>query len=69
MLDPQQQTEVDRRKAYMDGFKAGYENLYEMIANGVQRGQALVAVRNFWDSTLTFWLNSARAEPVDPPKM
>lgn len=69
MLEPQEQTERDRRQAYLDGYKAGYENLYAIIANGVNRGAAYQSVYSFWNTHLAGWFNRARTEEEDAPRM
>lgn len=69
MLQENEQTEQDRRKAYMDGFKTGFETLYAMIAEGVQRGQAYQAILGFHDHDLLVWSQSNLTQPLPPPRM
>lgn len=67
MLEPQEQTEQDRRKAYMDGFKMSLETLYSMIAEGVQRGLAYRELLGFHDHDLFIWSDRDLKQPLPPP--
>lgn len=69
MLEPQEQTEQDRRRAYMAGFKTGFEALYTMIANGVQRGRAFTSVLGFHDHDLFIWSDRDLKQPLPPPRI
>lgn len=67
MLESQEQTEQERRKAYMNGFKTGFEALYSMIAEGAGRGQAFQAVLGFHDHDLFIWSGRDLKQPLPPP--
>lgn len=67
MLERNEQTERDRRQAYMDGFKSGFEALYSMISEGAQRGAAFQAVLRFHDQDLYSWSQRELAQDVPPP--
>lgn len=67
MLESQEQTEQERRKAYLGGFKAGLEALYSMISEGAQRGAAFQAVLRFHDQDLYSWSVKDLAQDVPAP--
>lgn len=67
MLESQEQTEQERRKAYLGGFKAGLDALYSMIAEGAGRGAAFQATLRFHDHDLTLWTQRELAQDVPPP--
>jgi len=67
MPERNEQTEQERRKAYMDGFKAGFDALYTMIAEGAGRGAAFQAVLRFHDNDLFVWSQRDLTQPLPPP--
>lgn len=62
------QTERDRRRAYMDGYKTGLDNFYNTIPRSGHQRTAWQELLMFHDHDLMQWSQRDLDQPVPPPE-